>query len=665
MKNLKFRYAAAQNFLCFKDRVEFHFEDYGNIVLIKGENFDVMKNGRPSSNGSGKSSIAELISYCLYGKTIKPPKKISKENVLHSWNPTKMEVEVWIDDYRILRTKKPDKLRVWQDKNHLWDKSSEVTLGTMAETQKLIDKIIGLTHESFCNVVVFDDANTQGFLKCDLPSKRKIIENLLGLECYKDYFENSKNLLKEYKDKIKIAATEYQLFQSKLDGQDSALEKVKKQEADWKTNLNNQCDNLMLRIRQKQQSLESLDVSDALKKYQEAQEEMLKLNASIPDMETTKEKAINIAKECRNKIDQLRSAKSDIEINIQQCKVELISATNEIENHKKIKESFNGLKDGENCPVCRGVIESKNYNSVIEHSDNVIISQKAIFDKISSLCKEYLEDLEKKKKSLSALENSLDKANDAITGFELKIDNVRKKVVYLSKIEKPQLDSNTKVLESEIVGLRKQLEEKKASIEGDSPYKEIIEDSKREQQKSKDILESKKNHVKELEAEIPYLEYWKEGFGDKGIRKFVIDRVIPALNARLSYLMQYLMDDQIKIVFDNELEETIDQKPDDGNPFVYEILSNGEKQRIDFALSQGLGYIRILECGACPSLLFLDEITKGAVDFNGVQGIYNMILELAKERQVFITTHDVNLLSLLEGCDQINLRKESGSTKVV
>ena len=81
MQKINFKRIAAKNFLCFgDDGIELNFANYGNIILVKGVNLDSLKKGeeeRLSSNGSGKSSIPEIIVYGLFGKTIKSPKKIS------------------------------------------------------------------------------------------------------------------------------------------------------------------------------------------------------------------------------------------------------------------------------------------------------------------------------------------------------------------------------------------------------------------------------------------------------------------------------------------------------------------------------------------------------------------------------------------------------------
>ena len=165
---------------------------------------------------------------------------------------------------------------------------------------------------------------------------------------------------------------------------------------------------------------------------------------------------------------------------------------------------------------------------------------------------------------------------------------------------------------------------------------------------------NKEKELKESESEIPYFEYWSEAFGDNGIRKFVIDGIIPALNDRISYWLQILIDGLIELKFDNKLEETITRN---GNPAFYHNMSNGEMRRVNLAVSQSFAYVMMLNSGCCPSLVFLDEITGGGIDRAGVPYVYNMIFELAKERQVFVTTHNDVLMNLLDGCETLTLKK--------
>jgi len=65
LKKLKIRYLKATNFRCFgPEGIELNFDEYNNIVVIKGKNLDTAS--EKSSNGVGKSSIADIIIYGLW-----------------------------------------------------------------------------------------------------------------------------------------------------------------------------------------------------------------------------------------------------------------------------------------------------------------------------------------------------------------------------------------------------------------------------------------------------------------------------------------------------------------------------------------------------------------------------------------------------------------------
>ena len=200
MKKINFKTLKAKNFFCYgKEGVQVTFSDYGNIVLIKGKNLDVGSeeaDEKHSSNGIGKSSIIDALVYGLYGKTVKNPKKLNQKDIINSLTGKNLEVEVTWDDYRVVRTRKPDSLRLWKSSDQKWDASTEITLGGMPATQNEIENILGLTYEVFVNIGVFTDDNTSSFLECDAAEKRHIVENLLSLEKYRIYSDNAKKLFK-------------------------------------------------------------------------------------------------------------------------------------------------------------------------------------------------------------------------------------------------------------------------------------------------------------------------------------------------------------------------------------------------------------------------------------------------------------------------------------
>ena len=241
---------------------------------------------------------------------------------------------------------------------------------------------------------------------------------------------------------------------------------------------------------------------------------------------------------------------------------------------------------------------------------------------------------------------------------------MRNEFIRLSAIKEPESNSVKKVLQAEIELLTKEARELKNEYENVSPYSEIISNLIEDKKEADEVVEVKKQKIQEAEKEIPYYSFWVDAFGDKGIRKWVVDGIVPALNSRLMYWMQILDNNRLKIEFNNELEESIFKIINDEQiDFFYHTMSAGQKRRLNLAVSLSFAHVMSLTTGACPSMMFLDEVTTN-IDPIGVSNIYHMICELAEDRQIFITTHDNDLLSMLSGADLLNLRMESGISRI-
>jgi len=188
-------------------------------------------------------------------------------------------------------------------------------------------------------------------------------------------------------------------------------------------------------------------------------------------------------------------------------------------------------------------------------------------------------------------------------------------------------------------------------------------------QNNKNLKEIKEKHddikkqIADTEALYSYYDFWADAFGDDGIRKFVINEIVPALNSKLDYWLQILIDNKIKVSFDDSLNETITKHPDNDKELIYAVLSNGQKRRINLAVTQAFAHVMMLSHGICPNILFLDEISTN-IDSIGIQAIYNMICELSKNKKVFITTHDQELISMLSGCQEITLELKNGESSL-
>ena len=336
-------------------------------------------------------------------------------------------------------------------------------------------------------------------------------------------------------------------------------------------------------------------------------------------------------------------------------------------NERKKKEEeivdLESNNPGTPCNKCRGIIEKENIASYVSglniEISNINIDIKSFVESAKEIGKKSEELKEKQKKVLAYQNQFLTKINKADTEMR----QLRSELTQASQVREPKADSSEFLLQQQIEDIKKQIEAKKVELSGRSPFQDIIDNDVIELENSINTAESKEKEVKELEAELPYYDYWISGFGENGIRKWVIDGIIPELNNRINYWLQFLIDNKITLTFDNQLNEKIERNPVDGNPYIYHAMSTGQRRRLNLAVSQSFAHIMMISSGSVPSIVFLDEISTN-IDPLGVQGIYNMICELSEDKKVFVTTHDPDLLRMLQGSDVIKLTHEKGFTKL-
>jgi DNA repair exonuclease SbcCD ATPase subunit len=654
MKKLVFKYAKAENFMCFgPEGIEIKFNQYSNIVNITGQNLDTYP---PRNNGVGKSSLADLIVYGLFGKTIKNPKKVKHSDVIHNKIGEKLHVEVHWDDCKVIRTTK-NNIRFWKN-------GEEKTVGgSKTGTQQEIEKEIGLNYETFVNVVIFHD-KMDAFLECDPAEKRVIAENLLSLEKYRDYFEIVKDFKKELKDNIKTMLKECEQFSINKDEAKKRVLQIQLQEKNWKNTLTEEIKKIISKIKSKKEELENTDIGTSLSIWQEAQEQLKSIADEQSKYETNRNKLEVILQESRDRLNNIKQTKHKLELEFQTH--EDIIKKNKLtieDNDQFIKSLFE--KRGTRCPQCMGKVDEENCNHAvmmthdkIEQLNSIIIDEEGIVEGIK-------EQISKQDISIQKLSSAVSLALDKQKTIVVKLQELNENKTKYVKMPRPNVDSNVLLIEHEINELKKQAQEKKATLEGEkTPYTEIIKIANKEVEEKTQKFNDKSIEINKSNELLPYYDFWTEAFGDSGIRSWIIKGIVPALDASVVYWLDVLFDGLVTLKFDGELNQIIERNPPNGDPFLYYAMSTGEQKMLNLSVSQSFAHVMMLTWGSIPSFVFLDEVGSNMDDV-AKQGVYNMICELSKERQVFITSHDKYLLDLLQGCSEIKLEKKNGFTKMV
>ena len=199
--NIIFNNIKMHNFMNFEDS-EVSFSSHGFIV-VKGENHFIQD--ASSSNGSGKSSIFEAISWALTGETIRGNKDI----VRHGDNDgcfVECNFTIDSDDYSIIRYKDHKKFK---SNLKFFINSKDFSGKGVRDTQQIVNNYLPDVNSQLLNAVIIMGQGLPMRFSNNTPSGRKeILEKLSKSDFMIDDIKNKvskrysylSNLLRELED---------------------------------------------------------------------------------------------------------------------------------------------------------------------------------------------------------------------------------------------------------------------------------------------------------------------------------------------------------------------------------------------------------------------------------------------------------------------------------
>lgn len=129
------------------------------------------------SNGSGKSTMLDALSFALFGK---PHRNINKPQLLNSINQKNCEVEVEFSvgsaEYKVVRGIKPNTFEIWLNGKLMNQESHSRDYQKVLETN-----ILKLNHKTFHQVVVLGSSSFIPFMQLSANARREVIEDLLDI----------------------------------------------------------------------------------------------------------------------------------------------------------------------------------------------------------------------------------------------------------------------------------------------------------------------------------------------------------------------------------------------------------------------------------------------------------------------------------------------------
>ena len=166
------------------------------------------------SNGAGKSTVLDALTFSLFGK---PFRKINKPMLVNSINEKGCVVEVEFsigkNEFKIIRGIKPNTFEIYQN-GQMIDQSS-----TAVDYQKQLEQnILKMNYKSFTQIVVLGSSTFVPFMKLPVASRREIIEDILDIQIFsvmntllKDKVRDNNEEIKELEYQLKLSTDKIEL----------------------------------------------------------------------------------------------------------------------------------------------------------------------------------------------------------------------------------------------------------------------------------------------------------------------------------------------------------------------------------------------------------------------------------------------------------------------
>lgn len=386
-----------------------NFQSYGSVPV----KIDLENPGTTiisGSNGAGKSTIINAISYGLYDN---PVSDISKDGLINNINGKNMEVIVEFEKnnhhYKVRRYRKMKGNGV-----ELWEDDNDVTPDSISNTNVMIERILNMPHDLFVRVIIFSAINVQ-FLNLPMRKQADMLEELLDLKllsakglALKEQIKDTKRSL-EIEDEHIIQAnkdchrfiSQYERAYNRANEWDVTHKKAIKEcadtvnellafDIDTEMKLMDESDKIIFATEDTKHTLElrNRDLDDAKK--------------VINDLDKAKESSLTWDNDNKKTIDNVKKQLAEY-------------ADVDVDNQYKLHETIDSLQDAEEDILRDQKVTTEKLaiaNATIEENTKEL---KQLADNTCPYCKQDFKETKHKVKECNAAISSANKDHQALT----------------------------------------------------------------------------------------------------------------------------------------------------------------------------------------------------------------------------------------------------------
>ena len=180
------------------------------------------------SNGSGKSTVLDALTFSLFGK---PFRKINKGQLVNTTNEkdciTEVEFKIGTISWKIRRGIKPNIFEIWRDGN-VMDQFSHSN-----DQQKWVEQnVLKMNYKSFTQIVILGSSTFVPFMQLTGNNRRDVIEDLLDIRIFSSMNLVMKDKMRVIRDEVKTLDLKSESLSDKFKMQQDFIEEIEQRGKD-------------------------------------------------------------------------------------------------------------------------------------------------------------------------------------------------------------------------------------------------------------------------------------------------------------------------------------------------------------------------------------------------------------------------------------------------
>jgi len=332
------------------------------------------------TNGAGKSTVLDALTFSLFGK---PFRKINKPQLINSVNEKDCKVEVEFSvgktEWKIVRGIKPALFEVWRN-NSILDQSA----AALDQQKWLEQNVLKMNYKSFTQIVILGSSTFVPFMQLSAANRREVIEDLLDIKIFSSMNVVIKEKIRQAKEEIKVLDLKKQSLAEKLKMQEEFIEELENRGKESIDNNNRK-------------------ISDLDKEIQQHMDENTSLEEPLYEYIREQDKLVGYADKLR-KLGNLKGKISQ--------KVSTIT-----KEHKFFTENTV-------CPTCTQEIDETFRINRITDAQNKAKELQSGYKELEEAIKEE----EERERQFTALSKEISKLTNGISQNNIKINGLRRQI---------------------------------------------------------------------------------------------------------------------------------------------------------------------------------------------------------------------------------------------